>query len=73
MLCSKEAEEKTNRKKQRNSNTLLCQKTIDLKVLLQKVTEIMTRSSAASLIVASHGIPYAVEDSSTVDLQRHRF
>ena len=33
--------------------------------------EIMTRSSPASLIVASHGIPQAMEDSLTADPQHH--
>ena len=42
-----------------------------LKVLLQMVFKIMTRSSPANLIVASHGIPHIVEDSWMVDRQRH--
>ena len=37
------------------------------KVLLQKVFEIKTRSSPASLTVVSHEIPHAVEDSWPVD------
>ena len=37
-------------------------KTIYLKVLLQKVMEITTRSSPASLRVALHGIPLVVEE-----------
>ena len=39
----------SNIKKQKNSTTLLCQKIIYLKVLLQKVFEIATDSSPAGL------------------------
>ena len=46
-------------------------KTIHLKVLLQKKLEIMTRSSPASLVLASYGIPHAVEDFCQVDPQHH--
>ena len=67
----KEAEENSNRKKQRKGSTLLWLKTIYLNVLLQKVFEITIRSSPASLIVASLGIPYAVENSCLVDPRRH--
>ena len=50
LLCElslKEAEEKSNRKKQRNSSPLLRQKTIYLKDLLQNMTEITTKSILA--------------------------
>ena len=45
----KRSREKSNRKKQRNSNTLMWQKTVYLKILFQKIFEITTRSSLASL------------------------
>ena len=50
---------------------LVCDRKQFKNVLLQKVFEIMTRNSPVSLIVVSHGIPQAVKDSWTVDLQRH--
>ena len=74
LLCElwlKEAEEKSNRKKQRNTSTWLWQKTIYLNILLQKMFLITTENSPAIFIVASHGIPHAVEDSWPVDQQGH--
>ena len=46
-------------------------KTTYLKVLLQKVFEVMTRSGPARLIVSSHGIPHVLGDSWPIDSQRH--
>ena len=43
----------------------------NLKVLPQKVFQIMTRNNPASLIVASHGISHSEEDSWTVDSKRY--
>ena len=70
-LWSKEAEEKSNVKKQKNSSTLLRQKTKYIKVLLQKVFECTSKSHPASLIVASPGISHVVEDSRPVGEQHH--
>ena len=66
----KRSRENSNRKKQRNSSTLLWQKTVYLTVLLQKVFEKTTRSNPASMTVASHGIPHDIEDSWPADPQR---
>ncbi|GFU30220.1 uncharacterized protein TNCV_4447141 [Trichonephila clavipes] len=55
-LCKqgyKEAEKK-------NSNTLMAQKKIHWKVVLQEVLEIMIRSHLAGLTAALHGIPYGI-------------
>ena len=49
MSFLREEEEKSNREKQTSSSTLLGQKTIYFKVLLQKVFEITTESNPASL------------------------
>ena len=65
----KEADEKSNTTKQRNSSSLLLQKTIYLKVLLQKVFEITTRSSRECLIVALHWIPHAMGNLWLIYLQ----
>ena len=51
----KSSKEKSNRKKQKNSDMLLWQKTIYLKVLLQKVFNIATKNSLANLTVMVDG------------------
>ena len=61
---------KSNRKKQKQQHVIVTENNF-LKLLLQNLFEIMARSSMASLIVPSHGIPYSIEDSWLVDPQRH--
>ncbi|GFW09777.1 hypothetical protein TNCV_868391 [Trichonephila clavipes] len=56
-LWCKEAEEKN-----RNSNTLMGQKTNNLHIVLQQVAEITTRSSLADQTAVLHGIPKVLED-----------
>ena len=54
-IMIKRSREKSNKKKKRNSSMLLWRKTIYLKVLLQKVFEIMTKSSPISLTATVAG------------------
>lgn len=51
------------REKNRNSKTLMGQKTFYRKIPLEKVLEITTRSRQAVTTVVPHGIPYVLEDS----------
>ena len=54
-LQLKDAGKKINKKKMRNSNKLMWQKTFYLKVLLQTVFKITTKSSLASLTAMVNG------------------
>ena len=67
----KRSKGKKQQKKIEKQHLVIVTKPIYLNVLLQKVFEIMTKSSPVSLIVAAYGISYALEDFSTVDPQRH--
>ncbi|GFV53761.1 hypothetical protein TNCV_4589251 [Trichonephila clavipes] len=51
-------------KKNRNSNTLMRQKTLYKTVVLQQVFESTTRSRLVGLSTTLHGIPDVLEDSS---------
>ena len=59
----KKSRGKKHREKTKKQQHIIVTEKNYLKVLLQKVFEIMTRSSPASLIVSSHGNPHAVKDS----------
>ena len=67
----KNSREKKQQEETKKQQHVIVTKNNLLKILLQKVFEITTRSSPASLIVASHGISYAVENSWSVDSQHH--
>ena len=54
-IILKRSREKSNRKKQRNSSTLLWKKTVCWKILLKKMLKITTKNSPASLTVAIDG------------------
>ena len=51
---------KTQEETEKQQHVIVKKKTNYLKVLLQKVFEITTKSSLVSLTVAPNGIPYAV-------------
>ncbi|GFY18431.1 hypothetical protein TNCV_2396591 [Trichonephila clavipes] len=54
---------KETKKKNRNRRTLMEQKTFYLKVELQRVFELTTRSRLTGVTVVLHGIIYVLEDS----------